>query len=222
MRHLHADRGRQAIAHRAQPPDVIQRFGSWKWKNCAAPHLVLADFGGDVDVAVVGELVEPLMAYCGLMTSFEFRSCATFPRATCRSAPTSPSSAFGSGLAPPRHNVVMSSSTWPQSPTMPTSALTFLLIEDASISTWILCELGGNASSRPVMRSSKRAPMQIITSQSCIGSPCRAQHTEPLRIGGRIGAEPHQVEVSGKPVSCTSSRSSWLAAGPESMMPPPA
>jgi hypothetical protein len=31
-----------------------------------------------------------------------------------------------------------------------------------------LLRVGENASSRPVMRSSKRAPMQIMTSQSCI------------------------------------------------------
>jgi len=36
------------------------------------------------------------------------------------------------------------------------------------MSTWIFFEPGEKASSRPVMRSSKRAPMQIITSQSCI------------------------------------------------------
>ena len=33
---------------------------------------------------------------------------------------------------------------------------------------WILREPGENASSRPVMRSSKRAPTQTMTSQSCI------------------------------------------------------
>ena len=62
----------------------------------------------------------------------------------------------------------MSSSTWPQSPTMPMWARTFLLMDDGSISTWIFFDFGEKASSRPVMRSSKRAPMQIITSQSCI------------------------------------------------------
>jgi len=36
------------------------------------------------------------------------------------------------------------------------------------MSTWIFFEAGEKASSRPVMRSSKRAPMQTITSQSCI------------------------------------------------------
>jgi hypothetical protein len=45
---------------------------------------------------------------------------------------------------------------------------TFLLIDEGSISTWIFVEPGENASMRPVMRSSKRAPILIIRSQSCI------------------------------------------------------
>ncbi len=36
------------------------------------------------------------------------------------------------------------------------------------MSIWIFFEPGEKASSRPVTRSSKRAPMLIITSQSCI------------------------------------------------------
>ena len=39
---------------------------------------------------------------------------------------------------------------------------------DGSISAWIFLEFGLNALSRPVTRSSKRAPMFSITSQSCI------------------------------------------------------
>jgi hypothetical protein len=49
-----------------------------------------------------------------------------------------------------------------------TSARTFLLIEDGSISMWIFLEFGENALRRPVMRSSKRAPTQSMTSQSCM------------------------------------------------------
>ena len=44
----------------------------------------------------------------------------------------------------------------------------FLSQEDGSISAWIFFELGEKALRRPVMRSSKRAPTQIITSQSCM------------------------------------------------------
>ena len=91
-----------------------------------------------------------------------------------------------------RHSRTMSSSTCAQSPTIGTSALTFLLIDDGSISMWIFFEPGEKASSRPVMRSSKRAPTQTMTSQSCIAMlafqrAVHAEHAEPLRIGGRIG-----------------------------------
>ena len=100
-------------------------------------------------------------------------------------------------MAPVRHSRTMSSSTCAQSPTIGTSTLTFLLIEDGSISTWIFFEPGEKASSRPVMRSSKRAPMQIITSQSCIAMlassvPCMP--SMPIHCGSAAGkgAEPHQ------------------------------
>ena len=49
-----------------------------------------------------------------------------------------------------------------------TSTRMFLLIDDGSMSMWIFFEPGENASVRPVMRSSKRAPMHSMTSQSCI------------------------------------------------------
>ncbi len=62
----------------------------------------------------------------------------------------------------------MASITLPASPMMPMSTSTFLLIEDGSISTWIFLEPGEKASSRPVTRSSKRAPRHTITSQSCM------------------------------------------------------
>ena len=94
------------------------------------------------------------------------------------------------------------------------------------MSTWIFFEPGENASSRPVMRSSKRAPMQIIRSQSCIAQlasqvPCMP--SMPSHCGSAAGKAPSpiSVEVIGKPVSLTSSRSSALACGPELMMPPP-
>ena len=62
----------------------------------------------------------------------------------------------------------MSASTEATSPTMGTWTRMFLLIEEGSMSMWTLSEPGLKASVRPVMRSSKRAPMQSIRSQSCI------------------------------------------------------
>ena len=62
----------------------------------------------------------------------------------------------------------MSASTAATSPTIGTWTWMFLLIDDGSMSMWTLNEPGEKASSRPVIRSSKRAPMQSMTSQSCI------------------------------------------------------
>ena len=58
--------------------------------------------------------------------------------------------------------------TYLTSPTIGTSTVTFLLIEEGSMSTWIFVAFGAKASSRPVIRSSKRAPTHTMTSQSCI------------------------------------------------------
>ena len=76
------------------------------------------------------------------------------------------------------------------------------------------------------MRSSKRAPMQIITSQSCIAllaSQVPCMPSMPSHCGSEAGKAPSpiSVEVIGKPVSLASSRSSSLASGPELMTPPP-
>ena len=66
------------------------------------------------------------------------------------------------------HDAIRSASTEPASPTMPMSTRTFLLMELASISIWTFLEFGEKASSRPVTRSSNRAPTQTMTSQSCM------------------------------------------------------
>ena len=44
----------------------------------------------------------------------------------------------------------------------------FLLIDEGSMSMWIFFDFGLKASVRPVIRSSNRAPTQIIRSQPCI------------------------------------------------------
>ncbi len=85
----------------------------------------------------------------------------------------------------------------PASPTMAMSTATFLLMLAGSISAWILMLPGLNAFSRPVTRSSNRAPIFSMTSQSCMGQvglvgAVHAEHAEELRIAGGAGAEAHQ------------------------------
>lgn len=109
---------------------------------------------------------------------------------------------------------------------MPMSARTFLLIDEASMSMWIFFEPGAKASRRPVTRSSKRAPIATMTSQSCMAlllSKLPCMPTMPSHAGSEAGKAPRpiRVEVTGAPVSLASSRSSSAALGPALMTPPP-
>jgi acetolactate synthase-1/2/3 large subunit len=62
------------------------------------------------------------------------------------------------------HTPIIASSAWPTSAMIGRSTRTFLLTLDRSISTWIFFECGAKASSRPVTRSSNRAPSATIRS----------------------------------------------------------
>ena len=120
----------------------------------------------------------------------------------------------------------MSSSTLAASPTIPMSARTFLEIEDGSMSMWILREPGEKASSLPVTRSSKRAPMATMTSQSCmalLASKLPCMPSMPSHFSSEAGKAPSpiRVEVTGAPVRAANSRSSAEALGPALMTPPP-
>jgi hypothetical protein len=109
------------------------------------------------------------MACCGLITVSEFLNPSELTeRHAAISFHHGAIASARDWLVLLRQMRIISSITSPQSPTIGISARTFLEIELGSMSTWILRLLGENASILPVMRSSNRAPMQIIRSQSCI------------------------------------------------------
>src|SRR5450755_5008342 len=60
MRDLDADRRRQTIAHGAETPRGHPAVRLLEAEELRRPHLVLADFGGDVDVAAAGVLEQAL------------------------------------------------------------------------------------------------------------------------------------------------------------------
>ena len=151
------------------PPEVIQRLGFSKPRYCAA-HIWC--WPTSVEIRTSSRCwvssCRRLSACWGRISASPF-SCVKPRQSTprhwliCSHQPlSSPASMFS---AFERHNRIMSSSTCPASPTIGISTTTFLLIDEGSISTWILVELGENSSSLPVMRSSKRAPIFSITSQ---------------------------------------------------------
>ncbi len=54
-----------------------------------------------------------------------------------------------------------------QSPTIGMSTLMFFEIDEGSMSMWMISAFGENASTRPVTRSSKRAPTATRQSEWC-------------------------------------------------------
>ena len=53
MRHLHADRSREPVAHRSQATRGHPAIGIFKAKVLCSPHLVLANLGADVAILAV-------------------------------------------------------------------------------------------------------------------------------------------------------------------------
>ena len=199
MRDLHADRGRQAVAHGAEPARGHPAVRLLELEELRRPHLVLADLGGDVDVAVLGQLVEPLDRVLRLDDVVRVAGRrATCARATCRSASTSRASAVLSGCcACCATAAIMSSSTCAQSPTIGTSTRTFLLIDDGSMSMWIFFESGRERvepAGDAVVEARADADHHVAIVHRHVGfvGAVHAEHAEPLRIGRRKGAEPHQ------------------------------
>ena len=60
MRDLHAERRRQAVAHGAETARGHPAMRLLEAEELRRPHLVLADFGGDVGVAAARRLEQPL------------------------------------------------------------------------------------------------------------------------------------------------------------------
>jgi len=195
MGDLDPDRRRQAIAHGAQTARRHPAVRLLEAEELRRPHLVLADFGGDVDVAPARRLEQPLdreLRQDDIVVLFVGQRIARAP--------------FGD-LVPPGADIRLlrlrpdtckrSPSTLAASPMIGISTRMFLLIEDGSISMWIFFEPGENASIRPVMRSSKRAPTHsngVATMHRHVGliGAVHAEHAEPVLARRRISAEAHQ------------------------------
>ena len=97
------------------------------------------------------------------------------------------------------------------------------------MSIWIFRDPGLNAFSRPVTRSSNRAPIAsmhvaAVHRQVRLVGAVHAQHAEELRVAGRDRRPaPSACWCTGKPVMRDELRQARAeAAGPELITPPPA
>ena len=198
--HLHADGGRQAVAHGAQAAGGHPAVGLVEVVELGRPHLVLADLGGDVGVAVLGQLIQPLDGVLRL-DQLGVRAIARSSggRASRRSAVHQSSRATLSGLRSALFQAaIMSSSTLPASPTMPMSAAHVLAdrggvdVDVDLLASPARRRPGGRS---PGRRSARRSP--TITSQSCMALlasnvPCMPSMPSHCGSDGREGAQAHQ------------------------------
>ena len=157
------------------PPEVIQWFGCSNLKCCAAhiwcwPTSVVMKMS--CFTARVS-LVQPLDRVLRLddrtravMSWVNFRLSFARHTSICRHHVVS--AWLSTSVVSACHAASSAASARPASAMIGTSTGTFLLIEDGSMSMWILRDPWLNAFSRPVTRSSNRAPTASSTSQPCI------------------------------------------------------
>ena len=94
------------------------------------------------------------------------------------------------------------------------------------MSMWILFEPGEKASSRPVTRSSKRAPtahhhVAVVHGVVGLEGAVHAHHAQPGRIAGRKGAQAHQGRGDRRAGQGGELAQRRLAPGPALITPPP-
>ena len=95
------------------------------------------------------------------------------------------------------------------------------------MSMWIFFEPGEKASSRPVTRSSKRAPtadhhVAVVHGVVGLEGAVHADHAQPGRIVGRKGAQAHQGRGHRRAGQVRRTRAAAsLARGPALITPPP-
>jgi hypothetical protein len=186
------------------PPEVIQRFGSSKWQKLRRPHLVLADLGGDEGVACPWSARRRCSAYCGLMIwspvgCFYRRGSELAAPCVDLLPPFFQRGSSGLRLSLPHLRACFQHLARNRRRSADIDA--HVLVDRAwvDVDVDLALRVRREGVERPVTRSSKRAPMQIITSQSCIASwlrrcracracPATAGHPRPDRRRGPSGS----------------------------------
>ena len=151
------------------PPELSHSLGRLNRRNCA-PHIWCCPTSAQTIASPPESRSISRTRCCGLISVSDTvgtRGCsaahdAIFPFHACRSAARR---ALWEGASSARTAFIFSR-TGPRFPTIGRSAARFFPISTGSMSTWMTRAWGAKASSRPVTRSSKRAPSAMIRSVS--------------------------------------------------------
>ena len=188
---------------------------------------MLADFGGDVGVAVLGQLVEPLDRVLRLDDLVGIAEGERVLRPPC------------ADLLPPGLQRLLVGNDRARAP-QPHHVLEHMraIADDRQIDLDVLVDRGRVDVDVDLLRARREGVEPagdavvearadaIIRSQSCIAQlasqvPCMPSMPSHCRSAAGKAPSPISVEVMGKPVSLTSSRNRSLAARPELTTPPP-
>ena len=204
MRELHADRGRQPIAHGAEPARRHPAVGLLELIELRRPHLVLADLGGDVGVAILGQLVEPLDGVLRLDDLVRVPVGERFlrPPFVDLLPPVGERLLVGRDRAgaPQPHHVLEHVRAVADDRHVDLDVLVDRGRIDVDVDLLRAGREGVEPAGDAVVEARADADHQVAIVHRPVGLPgaVHAEHAEPLRIGGRIGAEPHQGRGDGK------------------------
>ena len=198
MRELRADRRRQAVAHRAEAARGHPAVRLLEAEMLRRPHLMLADLGGDVDVAALGQLVEPLdrvLRLDDLVGVAEAEGIAR-PPAVDRAPPFGERGRIGlmRARAPQPHHVLEHMGAVADDAEVDLDVLVDRGRVDVDVDLLRLRREGVDAAGDAVVEARADADHQIAVVHGVVGleRAVHAEHAEPLLVGGGIGAEAHQ------------------------------
>ena len=162
------------------------------------PHLVLADFGRDVDVAAPGQLIEPLYRVLGLDDPLRIAESERIarPPAVDRAPPFGERALVGPmrPSAPQPHHVLEHMGAIADDAEIDLDVLVDRRRVDVDMDFARLRRERVEAAGDAVVESGADADHQIAIMHCVVGleRAVHAEHAEPLPIGRGIGAEPHQ------------------------------
>ena len=204
MRDLHADRRRQPVAHRAQAARGHPAVRLLEMEVLGGPHLVLADLGGDVDVAASGQFVKPANGVLRLDDRIGVAKIERPARAPVvdRLPPLGERGRVGLQRvgAPQPHHVLEHVRAVADDAEVDLDVLVDRGRIDVDVDFLAVRREGVEATGDAVVEARADADHQIAIMHRVVGleRAVHAEHAQPLLVGRGIGAQAHQRRGDGK------------------------
>ena len=195
---LDAHGGGQAVAHGAEPPGGHPAVRLVEVEELGRPHLVLAHFGGDVDILVPGQGVEPLDGVLRLDAVGRGRVAEGLPRPPGLDLP--PPLGKGAGVAgqvaglPDSDQVLQHAAGVADDADVRPDVLGDRGRVDIDMDLARAWREGVELAGDPVVEARADGHHDVAVMHGVVGleAAVHAQHAQPLVVRGREGAQAHQ------------------------------